>query len=102
MRTSRIDINDIFIKKQTEKSRSLLKKLDLSKKTEDSEIKRKEEHLCQACFYRPAQIVMQAFWKCDCGYCGKEQTFVNSDINYSCLECAKEESVCTKCCADID
>lgn len=102
MRSPKINLTDEFLDRQNQKAQAILKKIDPSKITESSEIQRKNKNFCKACFYGPPKIVLQAFWQSNCVYCDEDMTFPNSDISLSCEKCAKEESVCSHCCANID
>lgn len=102
MRSPKINLTDEFLDRQNKKAQAIVKKIDPSKITESEEIKRKKDQFCKACYYGPAKIVLQAFWNCNCIYCDKDMIFANSDVCFSCEQCASEEEVCKHCCANID
>lgn len=71
-------------------------------KDEDN-LKRTEDCICKYCYYiRTDDIVMDAFTTSHCQNCHKEQTFVNSNTDKFCIDCAKELGVCKHCGADMD
>ena len=71
--------------------------------TEDLEKeKRKEESLCQVCYYDKSRIGGAAITFRPCGCCGKEQCYASTCTDVLCLDCAKELTLCKHCGALID
>jgi hypothetical protein len=65
--------------------------------------KRLEKVECRTCFYfQSPRMVCQAFTERQCGVCGKEQRFCNSDTDVVCPDCARERGLCSHCGGDLN
>jgi hypothetical protein len=67
---------------------------------------RKEERLaeleCLYCFYMAGRIGGCAMTTANCGECQKEMLFGSTCVDYACPECAKKNSICKHCGAEMD
>ena len=64
---------------------------------------RLEKRLCKICYYsRGSRIGGAAITFKDCGFCGKEQSYGSTITDVLCLDCAKDQSLCKHCGADIN
>lgn len=105
MRSEKVNVTPEYIDQKTAQSQFKLSGLSSNlskKKNNESEAVRKSKQICQACFYDHAAIVMQAFWKRDCGICSTEMIFPNSYTDECCQACATKKNICKHCCSKID
>jgi len=61
---------------------------------------RLSENECVYCYYTP-RISGQAMTRTECGICGKEMMFSNTDTDVICDDCAKEHELCKHCGGDV-
>jgi len=55
---------------------------------------------CVWCFYTPT-MAGQAFTSRECGLCGRDMKFGNTNTDAFCKDCAKEHGLCKHCGGDI-
>ena len=63
--------------------------------------KRLDAQKCKICTYSN-NMAFQAFTNTNCGYCDKEMTFSNSDIDTLCKRCATMLDACRCCGGEMD
>lgn len=62
---------------------------------------RLEDQQCQVCYYG-SRIGGAAITTTECGICGVEMTFGNTNVDILCERCAREKNVCKHCGADME
>lgn len=56
---------------------------------------------CLCCYYYTA-VAGQALTQRECGICGEDQMYGNTNADALCISCAKENSLCKHCGGDLD
>lgn len=69
--------------------------------TDPEKSKRLEDQLCLSCYYYNA-IAGQAFTNRECGLCGEDQLYGNTNTDALCKTCAKEHQLCKHCGGDLE
>ena len=83
-------------KQHVDSLRSKLEQFDSNKITKDSD-------LCNYCsFIVPERIGGSSITNVECGICGKEMVFGNTNVDAICSDCAKTNQLCKHCAGDIE